>query len=122
MLTVLALKKEIEVFLNEIYLALLARRNAPLSQKLYFVSILSRICADPRALVETYLNYDCDRNIDNIFQTIVEDLSKFATAPVSITAAQEQLYEEKVAKSNNHGADWSHRPVLPPPLSVAHRA
>ncbi|KAJ4286902.1 guanine nucleotide exchange protein for ADP-robosylation factor [Collariella sp. IMI 366227] len=67
-------KNEIEVFLNEIYLALLARRNAPLSQKLTFVSILKRLCEDPRALVEIYLNYDCDRNVDNIFQTIVEDL------------------------------------------------
>ncbi len=51
-----------------------------LSQKLYVVTILKRFCEDPRALVETYLNYDCDRSVDNIFQTIIEDLSKFATA------------------------------------------
>ncbi|KAK3943212.1 hypothetical protein QBC46DRAFT_351594 [Diplogelasinospora grovesii] len=110
-------KKEIEVFLNEVYLALLARRNAPLSQKLYFVGILKRFCEDPRALVETYLNYDCDRNVDNIFQTVIEDLSKFATASMPITAAQEQLYEEKHAKSASH--EWQIKGVLPPPLSVA---
>ncbi|KAK3318075.1 hypothetical protein B0H66DRAFT_532586 [Apodospora peruviana] len=111
-------KKEIEVFLNEIYLALLARRNAPLSQKLTFVGILKRLCEDPRALVETYLNYDCDRNVDNIFQTIVEDLSKFATASVSITAAQEQQFEDNHSKSGG-GSDWQIKNVLPPPLSVA---
>ncbi|KAH8879007.1 Sec7-domain-containing protein [Thozetella sp. PMI_491] len=110
-------KKEIEVFLNEIYLALLARKNAPLSQKLYFVGVLKRFSEDPRALVETYLNYDCDRNVDNIFQIIVEDLSKFATASVPITAAQELLYEEKQAKSYG---EWQGKGVLPPPLSVAH--
>ncbi|KAK1832623.1 hypothetical protein QBC39DRAFT_433177 [Podospora conica] len=107
-------KKEIEVFLNEIYLALLARRNAPLSQKLIFVGILKRLCEDPRALVETYLNYDCDRNVDNIFQTIIEDLSKFATNPVTVSPAQEQQYEDAHPSS-----EWQVKNVLPPLLSVA---
>ncbi|KAK0717865.1 hypothetical protein B0T26DRAFT_645818 [Lasiosphaeria miniovina] len=111
-------KKEIEVLLNEIYLALLARRNAPLSQKLSFVGILKRLCEDPRALVETYLNYDCDRNVDNIFQTIIEDLSKFATASIPITATQEQQYEDNHSKYGG-GGEWQIKNVLPPPLSVA---
>ncbi|KAK4209987.1 hypothetical protein QBC37DRAFT_43742 [Rhypophila decipiens] len=110
-------KKEIEVFLNEIYLALLARKNAPLSQKLTFVGILKRFCEDPRALVEIYLNYDCDRNVDNIFQTIIEDLSKFATASVPVTAAQEQHFED--SHSRFGGSDWQIKSVLPPPLTVA---
>ncbi|EJT78155.1 transporter SEC7 [Gaeumannomyces tritici R3-111a-1] len=114
-------KKEIEVVLNEIYLALLARKNAPISQKTYFVGILNRLCADPRALVEVYLNYDCDRNVDNIFQTIIEDLSKFATAPVPITSAQEQQFEEKHSKGNL-ATDWEMKGAMPPPLSVSHIA
>ncbi|KAI1862048.1 uncharacterized protein JN550_010513 [Neoarthrinium moseri] len=113
-------KKEIEVFLNEIYLALLARRSAPLNQKLYFISILNRLCSDPRGLVETYLNYDCDRTVvNNLFQTIIEDLSKFAVAPVAVTPAQEQLYEEKMANPN-HGSEWQLKGMLPPPLTVVH--
>jgi brefeldin A-inhibited guanine nucleotide-exchange protein len=107
------------VFLNEIYLALLARKTAPISQKLVVVGILTRFCSDPKALVETYLNYDCDRNVDNIFQTIIEDLSKFATASVPISVAHEQQYEEKNARLPA-GSDWQIRPILPPPLSVAH--
>lgn len=106
------------MFLNEIYLALLARRNAPLSQKLTFVGILRRFAEDPRALVEMYLNYDCDRNVDNIFQTIVEDLSRFATASIPITPTQEQQYEDNHAKSGT-GGEWQIKSVLPPPLSVA---
>ncbi|KAI0131773.1 Sec7 domain-containing protein [Xylariales sp. AK1849] len=113
-------KKEIEVFLNEIYLALLARRGAPLAQKLYFITILNRLCSDPRGLVETYLNYDCDRTVvNNIFQTIIEDLSKFATAPVPVTSAQEQLYEDKISNPNN-GSEWQLKGMLPPPLTVVH--
>ncbi|KAK3399692.1 hypothetical protein B0T20DRAFT_391258 [Sordaria brevicollis] len=111
-------KKEIEVFLNEIYLALLARRTAPLSQKLAFVGILKRLCEDPRALVEFYLNYDCDRNVDNIFQRIVEDLSKFATSSTTVTALQEQQYEENHSKYGS-ASEWQMRNVLPPPLTVA---
>lgn len=104
--------------MNEIYLALLARKNAPLSQKLIVVGILRRFCEDPRALVEMYLNYDCDRNVDNMFQTIVEDLSKFATAAIPITPTQEQQYEDNHSKSGP-GSEWQIKNVLPPPLSVA---
>lgn len=114
-------QKEIEVILNEIYLALLARKTAPIAQKLHFVSILNRLCADPRALVETYLNYDCDQNVDNIFQTIVEDLSKFATAPVMITSIHEQAYEDARAKTAA-ASEWQLKGILPPPLAVAHIA
>ena len=81
------------------------------------VSLLKRFCEDPRALVETYLNYDCDRSVDNIFQTIIEDLSKYATVAVPITAAQEQLYEERQGRSGQ--GEWILKSVLPPPLSVA---
>ncbi|KAI0173183.1 Sec7-domain-containing protein [Hypoxylon sp. FL1284] len=110
-------KKEIEVFLNEIYLALLARRTAPPTQKLYFLNILTRFCGDPRGLVETYLNYDCDSHLDNIFQTIIEDLSKIAISPVTITTTQEQLYEEKTANQSN-SSDWQLKGMLPPPLNI----
>lgn len=113
-----AMQKEIEVFLNEIYLALLARRTAPNSQKLYVVSILGRVCADPRALVEIFLNYDCDGSINNIFQTTIEDLSRFAITPVSINTIQEQLYEERNLKTPSP-SEWQIKPILPPPLTVA---
>jgi brefeldin A-inhibited guanine nucleotide-exchange protein len=109
------------VFLNEIYLALLERRNAPVAQKLYFMGILQRFCADPRALVETYLNYDCDRNsVDNMFQTLIEDLSRAASSPVLITPFHQQQYEEKAAKSGPNGSEWQSRGTLPPPLSTVH--
>ncbi|CAN8102030.1 unnamed protein product [Discula destructiva] len=111
-------KKEIEVFLNEIYLALLSRKSASLSQKLHVITILQRFCGDSRALVEAYLNYDCDTQMGNVFQTIVEDMAKFSTLSVTVTPAQEQLYDEKMLKSNP--GDWQYRGQLPPSLSVAH--
>lgn len=66
------MKKELEVFLKEIYLAILEKRGAPAFQKQYFMEILERLGGDPRALVEIYLNYDCDRTaLENIFQKYV---------------------------------------------------
>ncbi|KAH8809148.1 hypothetical protein F5884DRAFT_395650 [Xylogone sp. PMI_703] len=115
-------KKEIEVFLNEIYLAVLERRNAPASQKLYVMGIMLRFCGDPRALVETYLNYDCDRNVNNIFQTIIGDLSKIASSAVMVSPLHQQMYEEKNAKAvaAGSGSEWQMSGILPPGLSIAH--
>lgn len=80
------------------------------------VNSIHKFCSDARGLVETYLNYDCDGNVDNIFQTIIEDLSRYASLSVPISSAQEQLFEEReknIKMSSGIG-------VLPPPLSVAH--
>jgi brefeldin A-inhibited guanine nucleotide-exchange protein len=84
------------------------------------MGILQRFCGDPRALVETYLNYDCDRNMDNMFQTLIEDLSKAASAAVMITPFHQQQYEEKAAKAAANSSEWQARGTLPPPLSTAH--
>jgi brefeldin A-inhibited guanine nucleotide-exchange protein len=89
-----------------------------MTQKLYVVNILNRLCGDPRALVETYLNYDCDRNVDNIFQRMIEDLSKFATSPVTISPILEQQFEENHSRTVQ-GGEWQLKGVLPPQLSVA---
>lgn len=114
-------QKEIEVFLNEIYLALLERKNVPINQKLYFMGILQRFCADPRALVESYLNYDCDRSaVDNMFQRILEGLSKAASVPVAIGAVTQQQFEEKRGKDIGIASEWQSRGTLPPNLSAVH--
>lgn len=63
------------MFLKEIYLAILERRNAPIIQRQYLLNVLERLSADPRALVEIYLNYDCDRAaLDNMFQRFARSI------------------------------------------------
>ncbi|OAX85339.1 hypothetical protein ACJ72_00268 [Emergomyces africanus] len=114
------LKKELEVFLKEIYLAILEKRSSPMFQKLYFMDILERLSADPRALVEIYLNYDCDRTaLENMFQGIIEHLSRQSSAPVTVTAVQEHQYQEQHNKSSHTTNDWHQRGTLPPSLSTA---
>ena len=112
------LKKEVEVFLKEIYLATLDKRAAPAFQKQYVLTIFSRLAADPRALVEVYLNYDCDRTaLDNMYQRVVEHLSKISSNPVTITPMQQQAYQEHREKQSKQ-MDWQTRGTLPPSLTT----
>ncbi|KAF2818464.1 protein transport protein sec72 [Ophiobolus disseminans] len=113
-----SLKKEVEVFLKEIYLTTLDKRSAPAFQKQYILTIFGRLAADPRALVEVYLNYDCDRTaLDNMFQRVVEHLSRISSTQVTITAVQQQAYQEQREKLARQ-MDWQSRGILPPSLTT----
>ncbi|KAH7930079.1 Sec7-domain-containing protein [Leucogyrophana mollusca] len=76
------LKKEIEVLLHEIFVPILEMRTSSLKQKAVILAMLSRLCQDPQALVEIYLNYDCDSEAaDNIYEHLMNIISKIATMP-----------------------------------------
>ncbi|KAF8536221.1 hypothetical protein BDD12DRAFT_851957 [Trichophaea hybrida] len=110
------LKKEIEVFLKEIYLTILDNRHSSVQQKTYLLHVLERLCSDPRALVEIYLNYDCDGSaLDNMFQRLIEHLARIATSHVPITDIQLQQYQEQQKSKPAHRGP----PSLPPSLSTA---
>ncbi|KAK2842934.1 hypothetical protein FQN49_005970, partial [Arthroderma sp. PD_2] len=114
------LKKELEVFFKEIYLAILEKRNSPIFQKQSFMHILERLSGDPRALVEIYLNYDCDRTaLENLFQGIIEQLSRMSSMPVAVTASQQQQYDQQHSKTPSTPNDWHNRGTLPPSLTTA---
>ncbi|CAK1361315.1 Protein transport protein SEC7 [Cercospora beticola] len=115
------LKRELEVFLKEIYIAILEKRNAPQWQKSYIVQhVFGRIGSDPRTLVEIYLNYDCDRQaLDNMYQRIIEHVSRMASQPVTVNGLQEQAYIDATAKQNSAMYDWRDRGTMPPSLTTA---
>ncbi|KAJ5080856.1 hypothetical protein N7456_013566 [Penicillium angulare] len=114
------MKKELEVFMKEIYLAILEKRAAPSFQKQYFMEILERLGSDPRALVEIYLNYDCDRTaLENIFQNVIEQLSRYASVPVVTSISQQNQFQESHTKMTGVGAEWHQRGTLPPSLTSA---
>ncbi|ORX95160.1 hypothetical protein K493DRAFT_407713 [Basidiobolus meristosporus CBS 931.73] len=82
------LKKEIEVFFKEIFLPILEMRSASFHQKLVLLGVLENICNDPQALVEIYLNYDCDKEaLDNIYERLVNVLSKITSIHTDSTAS-----------------------------------
>ncbi|KAG6332941.1 hypothetical protein ID866_6147 [Astraeus odoratus] len=78
------LKKEIEVLLHEIFIPILEMRTSTLKQKAVILAMLSKLFQDPQALVELYLNYDCDSEaVDNIYEHLMTIISKIATLPYS---------------------------------------
>ena len=114
------LKREIELFLKEIYLAILERKNAPSFQKLYVMKILKRLSTDPRALVEIYLNYDCESTaLDNMFQRMIEHLSRMSSTPALVTAQIYHQYIEQYSKDTDGDLDWQDHGKLPPALTTA---
>ncbi|WFC97155.1 guanine nucleotide exchange protein for ADP-robosylation factor [Malassezia brasiliensis] len=76
-------KKEIEVLFNEIFLPILEMRSSTAAQKSVLLGVVvARLCRDPQALVEVYLNYDCDRSaLENVYERLMNTISRLVQAP-----------------------------------------
>ncbi|KAK7803306.1 hypothetical protein U0070_009066 [Myodes glareolus] len=72
------LKMQIEVFFKEIFLNILETSTSSFEHRWMVIQTLTRICADAQCVVDIYVNYDCDLNAANIFERLVNDLSKIA--------------------------------------------
>lgn len=66
------------VFLDNIFLKILATSNSTYAHKKMALKVVSKLCQDPQTLVEIFLNYDCELGSFNIFQTMVNQLEKIA--------------------------------------------
>eukprot|EP00538_Stauroneis_constricta_P006079 CAMPEP_0119552528 /NCGR_PEP_ID=MMETSP1352-20130426/5482_1 /TAXON_ID=265584 /ORGANISM="Stauroneis constricta, Strain CCMP1120" /LENGTH=2147 /DNA_ID=CAMNT_0007598771 /DNA_START=318 /DNA_END=6761 /DNA_ORIENTATION=+ len=70
------LKKEIEVFMSNIFLRVLDSPNSSLAQKALVLESLRSLCNDPVMLTQIFLNYDCDFQAMNLYKDIVFRLTK----------------------------------------------
>lgn len=108
-------QKEIEVLLNEIFVPILEMRHSTIRQKSLILGVFIRLCHDPQALVEMYINYDCDRaspvNIYEKLMNIVSKIGQTHFAPPS----KEELGQSGSTKQSKDGAG----PAIPPSLSTA---
>lgn len=88
-------QKEIEVLLHEIFIPILEMKTSTLKQKAAILSMLQRLCQDPQALVEIYLNYDCDSEaIDNIYEQCVLLMTRYSTALIYMNSQSDQHHLE----------------------------
>ena len=66
-------------------------RHSTIRQKSLILGIFIRLCHDPQALVEIYINYDCDRAApENIYEKLMNIVSKIGQthfAPPSLSTA-----------------------------------
>ncbi|KLT43076.1 Sec7-domain-containing protein [Cutaneotrichosporon oleaginosum] len=107
------LKKEVEVLLREIFIPILEMRHSTIRQKSLILGVFIRLCNDPQALVEIYLNYDCDRAApENIYEKLMNTVSKIGQthfAPPS---------KEELQAGSSKQASGGHGPAIPPSLST----
>lgn len=88
------LKMQIEVFFKEIFLYILETPSSSFQHKWMVIHALTVICADAQCVVDMYLNYDCDMARANIFEKLVNDLSKISRGrqamELGVTPSQER--------------------------------
>ena len=72
------LKSQIEIFFKEIFLNILETSSSSFQHKWVVIQALTRICDDAQSVVDIYVNYDCDLAAANIFERLINDLSKIA--------------------------------------------
>ncbi|EIW73609.1 hypothetical protein TREMEDRAFT_25229 [Tremella mesenterica DSM 1558] len=107
------LKKEIEVLLNEIFIPILEMRHSTLRQKSLILAIFIRLCQDPQALVEIYINYDCDpSSLENVYERLMNIVSKIGQTHFAPPSKEEQAGSSKP----QHGKD---APAIPLSLTSA---
>jgi brefeldin A-inhibited guanine nucleotide-exchange protein len=111
------MQKEIEVLLNEIFLPILEMRNSTVKQKTTVLSMVLRLCQDPQALVEVYLNYDCDREaLENIYERLMNIISKIGSAH-NLPSAKGSDSPVSARRSSTHVAQSPS--VVPPSLTTS---
>ncbi|WVF69296.1 hypothetical protein IAT40_004072 [Kwoniella sp. CBS 6097] len=109
------MKKEIEVLLNEIFVPILEMRHSTLRQKTIILSVFIRLCQDPQALVEIYINYDCDRAApENIYEKLMNIVSKIGQTHFAPPSKEELGQGGSSKQATGHNG-----PAIPPSLSTS---
>jgi len=89
------LKSEIEVFIANIFLRVLESRSTSHAQKSLVLEALRALCADPQLLTSLFLNYDCDYDAVNLYENIVNSLTRVSRGKVtSRTGSRVELQRE----------------------------
>ena len=70
------LKNEIQVLFKDIFLKVLQVPTSTHQQKIMVLQGLAKICSNPQTLVDFYLNYDCGVVSDDVFESMVNEISK----------------------------------------------
>lgn len=72
------LKHQLEVFVANIFIRILESENATFDHKTRVLEVFHILCTEPSALVEIFINYDCDMQGTDLFRRIVDGLSKIS--------------------------------------------
>ena len=115
------LKVQLEVFLTSVHLRILTPSIHPSSKERVWSSIPERrelaleslleFCREPHLMADLYMNYDCDINCTNLFETICSTLAKVAN-PDNESADQSIKEIEAPFNDENGAAEVRQKPRL----------
>ncbi|CAL2028511.1 unnamed protein product [Caenorhabditis brenneri] len=92
------LKASIEVFFNSVILPILDSNTCAFEQKWIVLNTIAKILANPQAVVDMFVNYDCDMTSPNLFKSIVESVSKTTRATITENAPPQQKEKERAMR------------------------
>ncbi|RZF39341.1 hypothetical protein LSTR_LSTR000862 [Laodelphax striatellus] len=90
------LKMQIEVFFKEIFLNILETSSSSFEHKWMVIEALTRICADAQSVVDMYVNYDCDLAAANLFERLVNVVSKIAQGRQALELGATPVQEKRM--------------------------
>jgi brefeldin A-inhibited guanine nucleotide-exchange protein len=92
------LKMQIEVFFKEILLSMLEISTSSFQHKWLVMVCLTKVCSDTQTVFDLYLNYDCDEYLNNIFERMINDVSRVSQGRASseLGGTPQQEFEMKV--------------------------
>lgn len=79
------LKSEIGVFIEQIFLKILESGNSTYQHKHRVLQVFYKLCTDASTALELFLNFDCDVEEKNIFERMIDCLSKIAQGKYTST-------------------------------------
>eukprot|EP01059_Diplonema_ambulator_P001787 TRINITY_DN11512_c2_g1_i1.p1 TRINITY_DN11512_c2_g1~~TRINITY_DN11512_c2_g1_i1.p1 ORF type:complete len:1829 (+),score=573.22 TRINITY_DN11512_c2_g1_i1:44-5488(+) len=74
------LKHEIAAMFTGVVLKVLESNHASYDQRMLILNMITKMAQTPQILVDIFVNYDCDINEENVFEKIMNCLSKFIMA------------------------------------------
>jgi brefeldin A-inhibited guanine nucleotide-exchange protein len=104
-------------------LPILEMRTSTIKQKSLILNVFFRLSQDPQALVELYLNYDCDRTaVENIYERLVEIIAKVGSTHFAPSASGKEEVTGVGGVGRNEGGRagvFDKGPVIPPSLTTS---
>lgn len=83
------IKKEIEVFIINIFLVILNSTNSAMRHKEMVIEAFNEINKDPDFMIELFINYDCDINSRSMYEDVVRTLSHVVEGRYTVTTKKQ---------------------------------
>lgn len=97
------LKSELEVFITTIFLRILESENSTYDHKLRVLEVFHRICKDASALVEIFVNYDCEMDAIDLFRRVVDGFAKISKVNTQLSeyVRSHEVYTQHCSSNDN---------------------